>query len=173
MSDDELDLGQAYASAHLSADGRYRYTLERRWAPAPSALFVMLNPSTADAQLDDPTIRRCRGFALALGAGGLTVVNLYAYRATNPADLWTVEDPIGPDNDDTLLTNVRGHVEAEAPVIAAWGAHGRPARVAHVLDLLGDLAGQLTALGVTSHGAPRHPLYLPAATRPAPWQARP
>src|SRR5262249_14212908 len=93
-------------AAVISDCGRYRYSLTRRWGDAaePRALFVMLNPSTADAEQDDPTIRRCIGFAKAWGMGSLEVVNLYALRATDPAALLSAPDPIGPKN-DTMITS--------------------------------------------------------------------
>lgn len=151
-------------AAHISSCGRYRYMLRRSWSGDPRAVFVMLNPSTADALQDDPTIRRCIGFAKAWGCGGLWVGNLYAYRATNPRDLWTVDDPVGPDNDLWLASCALG---VAGPVVAAWGAHARPDRVDAVRRLPG--MGSLEALGVTTAGAPRHPLYLPKAAQLAPW----
>jgi hypothetical protein len=163
-------------SARVSPDGAYRYTLVRRWSFGmaeyrPPAQFIMLNPSTADAELDDPTIRRCVGFARALAAGGIVVVNLYAYRATKPADLFRAADPVGPEADDYLRHVARRAVLDDAPLIAAWGANAKPDRIAQALDVI-EHAGardRLTALGVTAAGAPRHPLYLPAAARPTPW----
>lgn len=154
-------------SAQISEDGAYRYRLTRRWAAGPLVPFVMLNPSTADAEVDDPTIRRCVGFARQLGAGGLLVVNLYAYRATKPADLFRAEDPVGPDNDEVLLETAWDADLAGGILIAAWGANARPDRVEHVLALTDGVPWR--ALGVTAAGAPRHPLYVPASTAPTPW----
>lgn len=156
-------------AAQLSADGLYRYGLVRRWGMGPPATFVMLNPSTADAEQDDPTIRRCITFARAMGAGALHVLNLYAYRATKPADLWRAEDPVGPENDSYLTRHALACRAQGRPLIAAWGAHAKPDRVAAVLELPG-MAAALTALGVTKAGAPRHPLYLPATARPESWR---
>lgn len=161
--------GPVRRAAVMSSDGLYRYSLVRRWGRGAPATFVMLNPSTADAERDDPTIRRCVGFARAIGADGLIVLNLYAYRATKPADLWLAEDPVGPDTDRVLEQRATIAASKGEPLIAAWGANARPDRVAQVLELPGMSA--LTALGVTSYGAPRHPLYLPAAARPARWPA--
>jgi hypothetical protein len=156
--------------AYLSDDGRYRYTLGRWWGGGlgiGAAVFVMLNPSTADAEVDDPTIRRCIGFAKALGCDGLHVVNLYAYRATKPGDMFAADDPVGPEN-DRVLTNAATFARREGrPLIAAWGANAKSDRVDRVLRLPGFEA--LTALGVTRHGAPRHPLYLRADARPQEW----
>lgn len=155
--------------AVLSEDGQYRYSLVRRWASSGlPAQFIMLNPSIADDAVDDPTIRRCVGFARALGCAGLVVVNLYAYRATKPADLWRAEDPVGP-HADTYIRIVAHRAAVGAPLIAAWGANAKPDRVAHVRELVASARAELTALGVTKSGAPRHPLYLPSAAVPTPW----
>lgn len=154
--------------AHISDDGRYRYGLIRRWGDGTAATFVMLNPSTADGEQDDPTIRRCVGFARALGCDALLVVNLYAWRATKPEDLWTAEDPVGPENDYRLERHIRAAASADRPLVAAWGANAREDRVRAVIAMRG--ADRLTALGVTKDGAPRHPLYLPASARPTPWR---
>lgn len=163
-------------TAKLSSDGLYRYALVRRWSfgmagARPPVQFIMLNPSTADADVDDPTIRRCVGFARALDAGGIVVVNLYGFRATKPAELWKADDPVGPDADDYLRVVARRAVLEQAPLIAAWGAHAKPGRVDQALAVI-DHAGAsslLTALGVTKNGAPRHPLYLPGTARPETW----
>ena len=156
--------------AYISLDGRYRYWLSRRWGNSDAAVFVMLNPSTADALVDDPTIRRCVGFAKDWGCGGVFVVNLYAYRATKPADLWTAADPVGPDNDANLTVAAEWAADYDAPLIAAWGANAKPDRVARVLALPG--MGRLQCLGVTKAGQPRHPLYLRAGTARVAWPIR-
>ena len=155
-------------AAHVSEDGRYRYWLSRMWGEPnePMAHFIMLNPSTADAQRDDPTIRRCVGFAKALGCGGLFVLNLYAYRTTYPADLWKAKDPVGPENDRWIATLLQLADENE-PIIAAWGANAKADRVGEVRALPG--MARLTALAFTKGGHPRHPLYLPADARPVPF----
>ncbi|CDY79414.1 hypothetical protein BGLT_02195 [Caballeronia glathei] len=125
-------------------------------AGEPHAMFLMLNPSTADATLDDPTIRRCRSFAAAWGMDGITVANLYALRSTDPAGLWLHADPIGPENDDHLYELAVTH----GRVVCAWGANARADRVAAVVHLLRHAGAQLTCLGTTKSGAPRHPLYV-------------
>lgn len=159
--------------ARVSADGRYRYALWRDWRrdfERPRwVTFVMLNPSTADGTKDDPTIVRCRNFAKALGGTGLAVVNLYAFRATKPADLWKAVDPVGMENDETVTTFLGMAARYDFPIIAAWGANAKPRRVEQVLALPG--ADRLSALGVTKDGAPRHPLYLRADSRPERWPA--
>lgn len=144
--------------ALISDCGQYRYALTRRWGEAPSLRFVMLNPSTADASLDDPTIRRCMGFAKRDGYGGLVVLNLYAYRATNPKALLTCADAVGPGNDDMLRAHLRSSVGVGRPVVAAWGANARLDRWDQVLALASGVDWR--CLGTTKSGAPRHPLYL-------------
>lgn len=161
-----LDEFGATRSAVISGDGLYRYRLERRWAPGFTACWVMLNPSTADADTDDPTLRRIQGFSRRMGFGRAVVVNLYAYRATEPRDLWRAVDPVGPDNDEHLRDALAGH-----EVVVAWGAHARPDRVARFLQIHRDApgAGRLHALALTSAGQPRHPLYLRGDLTPKPW----
>lgn len=158
-------------SAEISRDGRYRYSLHRDWCrpfQRPRwVTFVMLNPSTADAESDDPTIRRCVSFARAMFGTGLVVVNLYAYRATDPTELKTAEDPVGPQNDCRLATFFDLAARYDFPIIAAWGARAESARVASVMGLPG--AERLQALRTTKQGAPAHPLYLPSASTPTPW----
>lgn len=161
---------EATGTAVLSEDGRYRYLLSRIWDERlPRATFVMLNPSTADADTDDPTIRRCLRFAKSWRCGRFNVVNLYALRATDPRELWKVDkaQAVGPDNDYHLSTVVRRGLVT----VAAWGANARPDRVAEILTLP-DM-DHLGCLGVTKDGAPRHPLYLPASAELRPWPVTP
>jgi hypothetical protein len=121
----------------------------------------MLNPSRADATRDDPTLRRCLGFARAWGYGALDVVNLFAWRTSNPAALRHVPDPVGPDNDRTLV-EVAHRADL---VVAAWGNHGVIAnRHQVVCSLLRSTP--LFCLDVTQQGQPRHPLYIPCAATP-------
>lgn len=141
-------------SAVISPCGTYRYALERRWSGAPAVLFVMLNPSTADGEHDDPTIRRCIGFARSWGYGALLVANLLAFRATDPDDLPAMPDAVGPENDAWLARLSR----RAALVVAAWGADTITGSRAPVVEAM--FAGQLHALGLTARGAPRHPLYM-------------
>lgn len=145
-------------SAVLSPDGAYRYLLARRWGSGPRALFVGLNPSTADAAVDDASTRRMVGFARAAGCGSLSLVNLYAWRSTSPVALRQVTDPIGPDNDTWIMAAA----EVAELVVAAWGSHAAQGRAATVLQLLGCVP--VWCLGQTKDGHPRHPLYLPART---------
>lgn len=165
----EDDFG-VVGSALISADGLYRWSLTRRWGRGPMLTWLMLNPSTADAFTDDPTIRRCIGFAKAWGYGGIVVVNLFALRATHPELLNQHPDPVGPRNDDMILAAARAH----SPLVVAWGADAPAERVQAVTDLLSleqraDPDGQcarLLALGHTKAGFPRHPLYVRADTSP-------
>lgn len=155
-------------TATISDDGLYRYTLSRRWSRERAfATFVMLNPSTADGEFDDPTIRRCVGFAKDWDMGGLCVVNLYAFRSTDPKALWKVDDPVGPKNDQYLTAYALEASSSGYPLVAAWGAGGMARRIEHVRSLPGMEA--LTCLGVTKAGQPRHPLYLKSDSERRPW----
>ena len=144
--------------AHISKCGRYRYRLDRYWGTSPRIGFVMLNPSTADAELDDPTIRRCMGFARREGAGGIIVCNVYAFRATNPKELWGQRDPHGPENDDVLRELGRWAASVNAPIVCAWGALGNNSN--RHTALLMAAGARLVCLGKTKDGHPRHPLYV-------------
>jgi hypothetical protein len=148
--------------ASMSACGAFRYRLWRQWDEGkPRVLFVMLNPSTADGTLDDPTIRKCLGFAKRLGYGGIEVVNLFAFRATDPGDLSAAGWPVGPDND----THIRTACGSVGGVICAWGSNvdRSPAakdRAAAVRSLLHEVWGRCEALAHTKSGQPSHPLML-------------
>ena len=144
-------------SARLSECGTYRYQLTRQWGDGPIACFLMLNPSTADADQDDQTIRKCRGFARREGCGGFIVANLFAFRATDPKQLLTADDPIGPENDAMTRDAIRCATETGGPIIAAWGAHKI---VGDRAKLVVTWAEGIQCLGLTKAGHPRHPLYL-------------
>jgi hypothetical protein len=157
-------------SAVRSPCGRYRYLLERRWEGSGyTATFVMLNPSTADAEVDDPTIRRCMGFARSWDYSRVRVINLYALRATDPRALWQHDDPVGEHNDETLRRIADEHRVTGEPLVAAWGANARADRVDRVLQIVRAAEADLSCLGVTNVGAPRHPLYLPRTATPTTW----
>ena len=147
-------------SAIISECGCYRYLLTRpadSMAPMKSTvLFVMLNPGTADAALDDATIRRCRSFARRWDCNGIAVANLYALRSTDPGRLWLHPDPVGPDNDMYLRRLAREYGD----VVCAWGSNARPERVASVAKTLAGAGARLWCLGTTKDGSPRHPLYV-------------
>lgn len=153
----QLELvGSPVSTARFSSCMQYRYELTRRWGDGAEVCWVMLNPSTADAAKDDPTIRRCVGFAKRWGYGALTVVNLFAWRSTQRAVLKTLADPVGTDNDRSILEAVG---RSESTVIA-WGTDGVVrGRSAAVLRMLG-----LRPVGyfrLTKNGQPEHPLYQP------------
>lgn len=153
------------AAAVFDPTYTYRYRLTRRWGGGDRVVFVMLNPSTATAQCDDPTIRRVSRFAREhCRAGRLDVVNLFALRSSDPRRLLVHPDPIGPANDEVLQRTVLG----ADTVVAAWGAKAGP-RGAQVRRLLLDLGVVPQVLRLTRGGAPAHPLYLPASTAPTPW----
>lgn len=142
--------------AKLSPDRLYRYRLWRIWDKSkPLILFIGLNPSTADEWVNDPTIRRCIGFAHDWGYGGMLFGNLFAYRNTYPEQLkiCTV-DPIGSDNDIELKA-----MNAEASkTILCWGNDGTyMGRGAIVMKMFPDAY----CFGFTKQGQPKHPLYLP------------
>jgi hypothetical protein len=146
-------------SATFSPCRSFRYSLCRIWDPKlPRAMFVGLNPSTADENEDDPTVRRCIGFARKWKFGGLILVNLFAYRSTDPAYMLEADDPIGPAND----RHIRANALAAGRVVVAWGTMGGFLdRDQHVLSFLHGAH----CLGTTKHGHPKHPLYLAGNTR--------
>ena len=178
-----VDAGDVTRSAVLSPCGTYRYALRREWGPGGIVAFVLLNPSTADDVHDDPTVRRCVGFARALGAGGVSLVNLFAFRATDPADLWAYPGPVtGPCGDHFIVGAANdGYIVKEVrsadTVICAWGAPTCPkAMRAFVHRRAREVSGMLVGEGVALHalrrtakGWPGHPLYLPGDLRPVPW----
>lgn len=146
------------SGAVISTCGHYRYALWRRWGDGDPVAFVGLNPSTADATADDNTIRRCVGFAKRFGCGGLVMLNLYAFRSTDPDVLTKLNDPVGPHHDEYVGPWLAGCQFS----VAAWGgdvpkASSRPTALA---SLAVDHHGGLYCLGRTKKGAPRHPLYL-------------
>lgn len=153
--------------ARISTCGRYRYSLVRQWDRSNKGrcLWVMLNPSTADATSDDPTIRKCVGFAKRWGFGSIEVVNLYAWRATDPADLRAAhrrgEDVIGPVNDEWISVAI-GRADQ---VIAAWGANAfDSARTRSVVECISD-GHPVSCLGLTKKREPYHPLMISYSTK--------
>ena len=154
----------APSGANFSRCQRYRYTLWRRWDEARAlVMFIGLNPSTADAQNNDPTIRRCIGFAHDWGYGGLVVTNLFAFRATYPADLKAAVDPVGPRN-DAWIRRMAGQVDT---IVAAWGNHGT--WLDRSTSIRRMLAGRLRCIKLNAAGEPAHPLYLPAGLMSQDW----
>lgn len=146
-------------AAIMSDDGRYRYLLERQWDERPLMAWCMLNPSTADANNDDPTIRRCMGFAQSEGFGGIIVVNLMAFRTRFPAICLAQDDPYGPLNDEYLRIAAN---RAAKGFVCAWGAHATKEAVDRAIRSLGKVC--LWHLGLTKNGQPRHPLRLETKT---------
>jgi hypothetical protein len=157
-------------AALLSPCGLYRYTLRRAWDEGGRVVnFVMLNPSTADAEEDDATIRRCVGYARSWGFGSLLVTNLFAFRSTDPAGLLKAADPVGPDND----RHVRAAAAAAGLVVCAWGAHPlAPPRARDVTRMLLLEGREPHAISLTRSGQPAHPLRLPARYAPFPFLDR-
>lgn len=177
--------------AQFSADPgqKYRYLLWREWRfprddanwygdperdgrPKP-CLFIMLNPSTADSEKDDPTINRCVNFAKASRYERLEVVNLFAYRTTSPKVLKALtheHDPVGWLN----LISIERAARDAGIIILAWGAHGgHLGQDETVLKLLEPYAAKLRMLELTKGGRPKHPLYIHSARRPQPFEVRP
>lgn len=169
MSDRPWRLSSYQRAAQLSLCGSYRYSLRRWWNETMSTLVVIgLNPSTADATQDDPTIRRCVDFADLLGCGGLVMLNAYAYRATDPRQLMLKNFPVGPDNDRFIAATV-AHVHVQH-VVCAWSDHVQPARAREVLDIVREFDHAPEVFGLTERGNPRHPLYLSRSARPVRWE---
>ena len=165
--DMSIDLATA-AGATISACGRYRYDLHRCWrldCGKGLVNFILLNPSIGDHLLDDPTIRRCRGFAQSWGYGSLVITNLYGFRATDPDALALADDPIGEEND--IYLGARAN-EADL-VVFGWGTHPMARRRAGDVESLVLDAGKVPhVLRLTKGGHPAHPLYLPANLDPVP-----
>jgi hypothetical protein len=155
--------------AVFSEDRRYRYELGRRWADGDLLDWVMLNPSTADEDQDDPTIRRCIGFARDWGYAGVRICNLFAAPSTDPAALMNYyAAPWGVDNPEYLA-------HAEGPVtMCAWGSHRSvDLRVGDVawIALLRRRPARLMCLGINKDGHPKHPLYVPRSRTPRLWES--
>ena len=141
-------------TANFSSCRKYRYSLSRIWDKQKKfVLFIGLNPSTADEEVDDPTIRRCSGYAQKWGYGGFIMVNLFAYRTTLPSNLKKVKYPVGKDNDKYIMT-----LSKKADItVAAWGNNGNLySRDKQVLSLVPSLM----CLKINKSGQPAHPLYL-------------
>jgi hypothetical protein len=153
--------------ANFCEDRTHRWVLWRVWDEEKPYLNVIgLNPSTADEDLDDPTIRRCIGYAKAWGYGGLFMTNIFAFRATNPKVMHQADDPIGLLNQECLLS-----VGVQAGMrLAAWGAEGDfMLRGKAVKKLFQERGITLHCLGLTKNGHPKHPLYLRADAIPEVW----
>lgn len=158
--------GDAASEAVYSGCEAYRYALTRVWGAGPKLAFVLLNPSTASEVQNDPTVERCERRARAMGFGGFRVVNIFAYRATDPRQMRAQADPVGPRNDAAL----REALIWADQVICGWGGHGAHlGRGAAVEALLRAGVGPLFHLGLTKDGQPKHPLYIGYAVQPQVW----
>ena len=148
--------------AVLSDCGLYRYLLRRAWDhDKPRALYVMLNPSTADHEVDDPTIRSCIRLAKSWGYGSFEVVNLFGYRATDPERMLAAVDPVGERNDRIATAAIQRCDIA----ICAWGAHrATVGRDKVLINLIKEQRPVAYCLGTTKSGAPKHPLYIKSGT---------
>jgi hypothetical protein len=144
--------------ALFSECGQFRYLLTREFGGDSTCLFIMLNPSTADAEQNDPTIRRCISFAKREGFGRLEVVNLYAFRSASPSVLFSAEDSVGPTNDHEIEVAL---TRADS-VVVAWGNHAEQERVTKVIELIERSGKVPNCFGLTKLWQPKHLLYLPS-----------
>ncbi len=149
--------------AEISSDGIYRYWLSRIWFPhKPYVCFVGLNPSIADADIDDPTIKKCVRYSLLWHYGGLVMVNLFAYRATKPRKMMTATSPVGPLNDEFI----KRFSKDAGLTIMAWGNNGsHKNRNSEVIPLLTEPY----YLVLTNKEHPHHPLFLKYDMEPKIW----
>lgn len=166
------DTDTTHSVAVFSDCENYRYLLTRVWDPkGKKALFVMLNPSTADEFRNDPTVERCERRARALGFGAFRVTNIFAFRATDPKVMRAALDPIGPDNDQAIRQSASDWADT---IVCAWGNHGQHLqRGAAVRYLLSNIGQPLFHLGITGVGEPKHPLYISYAQALVPWDMSP
>jgi hypothetical protein len=159
--------GDANSIAIYSDCERYRYALTRVWKFEASRLvFVMLNPSTATEVQNDPTVERCERRARTLGFGSLQVTNIFAWRDTDPKKMRTAKDPIGPNNDKTIMEACSWGDQ----IIAAWGTHGAHLnRGVQVKQILRSSDKPVFHLGISKGGHPKHPLYIAYSQKPEKW----
>lgn len=149
--------------AIISKDKIYRYKLSRTWdSTKPTILFIGLNPSIANENVDDPTITRCINFAKDWGYGTLLMANLFAFRSTYPKDIYLIDDPIGKDNDHYLLECV---TQSDL-IVACWGNNGTYMNREKVIT---ELVPNLYCLQKNKNGTPHHPLRLPRNIDPVPF----
>ncbi|MEM9350478.1 MAG: DUF1643 domain-containing protein [Pseudomonadota bacterium] len=162
--------GDAPSTAVYSDCERYRYMLTRVWEPGGrKALFIMLNPSTATEVQNDPTVERCERRARALGFGAFRVLNIFAWRDTDPKKMRAATDPVGPANDAAILESLAWADQ----IIAAWGTHGEHLeRGSAVAEMLRASGRPIYHLGLSKAGHPKHPLYIPYDQQPILWSER-
>lgn len=158
----------------FSEDRRYRYTLWRDWSDDVLELeeragnhtsefvqFIGLNPSTADETKDDPTLRKCIGFAKRWGYGAMCMTNLFAFRATDPREMKRQLEPVGGENEP----HIRRIAKEAGLVVAAWGVHGTHGNMdMNLKRWMAEMEIPLKCLRLTKHGHPEHPLYVPYET---------
>lgn len=163
-----VDLLNEKRDAVFSPCRKYRYRLSQIWDESkPPLTWLMLNPSTADEVKNDPTVERCERRARMWDYGGSIVLNIFAYRATDPKDMRACKDPIGPDNDKWLHEIARNSHDLH--VIGGWGEHGaHRGRGQAVLDIFKQEGGRLSALKINASGHPAHPLYIAYKAKPFP-----
>lgn len=156
--------------AVFSSDLRLRYWLTREFGTITTLVFCMLNPSTANEEEDDPTIRRCISYAKLWGFGRLIVVNAYAYRSTDPKVMFALQrnnyDIVGSWNDEAIRLAAEEARAFDGFVVAGWGRHVPEERAARIVDLVGEVY----CLKTNKDGSPVHPLYQPSAARPQLWR---
>lgn len=158
------------SGAEFSDDRIYRYRLWRRWSEGPLLMVVGLNPSTADETQDDPTVRRCIGFAKAWGYAGLMMTNAFAFRATNPKVMLAAPDLAWSENLAIVDREAERVIRGDGAVLAAWGNHGSHRIQSRCLRQRLHLCGDgVACLGLTKSGEPLHPLYLATKTKPIPF----
>jgi len=155
-----VDLLNEKREAVFSPCRKYRYRLAQIWDGGKEPLYwLMLNPSTADEVKNDPTVERCERRARMWGYGGSVVLNIFAYRATDPKDMRAQKDPIGPKNDDWIRKLARRSQDVD--VVGGWGEHGaHMARGQAVMDIFKQENGRINALKINASGHPAHPLYI-------------
>jgi hypothetical protein len=161
-----MAIDSGHMQAMFSPCRSYRYTLWRQWTPlllggkSGYVMWIGLNPSTGDEITDDPTIRRCMGFARSWGYSAMCMTNLFAYRATDPKQMMLIDVPVGPENNSVLKKTAR---EASL-IVAAWGNHGSHRKRGSTV--VGMIEQPMHALAITNRGFPCHPLYLPKTCTP-------
>jgi hypothetical protein len=146
--------------ASISVDRKYRYLLSRVWDETkPMVMIIGLNPSTADEKEDDPTIRKCINYAKSWDYGGIYMLNLFAFRATQPSEMFKASEPIGEKND----TYIKTYSKKVNKVICAWGNDGK---YQNRSNLIKNSVDNLYYLKLNQTGEPAHPLYLKAKLTP-------
>lgn len=161
---------------HMAEPDAYRYSLLRCWDETwvegtdIAMYFVLLNPSTADHEVDDPTAVRCMGFAKTCGFKALYIVNMYGLRATRPVHLWEHPNPVGPRNGAFLRGALEASVNVGGVVVAGWGTNAREQEVETFEQMVDAIGASVWCLAVNKDGSPKHPLYIKADTALKRWR---